>query len=183
VIRYKSGSKNLGCFYSKKVIYYNNINRISLYKKATRTGVFAAFPFNLDYSLERDIMALKQNYKEKLELKKNAMLAAGLVSERFPAVSSILFRMTYYQRTADPVLMKRTINFAPTNYACFHLECMRDECTEGGFDLTPVVAGLIKNNKKSVSGKIVCSGKSEDLRHGHASIAYEVSVQYNKTAK
>jgi len=128
-------------------------------------------------------MALKQNYKEKLELKKNSMLAAGLVSERFPDVASIMFRMTYYQKTADPVLMTRTISFFPTNYACFHLECMREECTDGGFDLAPVVAGLVKKNKKSVSGKIVCSGKNEDLRQGHASIAYEVSIQYNKTSK
>jgi hypothetical protein len=132
---------------------------------------------------ERDTMAIKQNYKEKLELKRNTMLAAGLVSDRFPAVANIMFRMTYYQRTADPILMKRTISFSPTNYACFHLECMREGCTDGGFDLTPVVASLVKNNKKSVSGKIVCNGKSEDLRHGHASIAYEVSVQYNKAAK
>jgi len=128
-------------------------------------------------------MALKQNYKEKLELKKNSMLAAGLVSERFPDVASIMFRMTYFQKTADPVLMTRTISFFPTNYACFHLECMREECTDGGFDLAPVVAGLVKKNKKSVSGKIVCSGKNEDLRQGHASIAYEVSIQYNKTSK
>ena len=128
-------------------------------------------------------MALKQNYKEKLELKKNNMLAAGLVSERFPAVASIMFRMTYFQKTADPVLMTRTISFFPTNYACFHLECMREECTNGGFDLAPVVAGLVKHNKKSVSGKIVCNGKNEELLRGHASIAYEVSIQYNKTAK
>jgi hypothetical protein len=133
--------------------------------------------------LERNIMSVKQNYKEKLELKKNTMLAAGLVSERFPAVSSIMFRMTYYQRTADPILMKRTISFSPANYACFHLECMREECTDGGFDLTPVVAGLVKNNKKSVSGKIICNGKSDDLPRAHASIAYEVSIQYNKQAK
>lgn len=128
-------------------------------------------------------MALKQNYKEKLELKKNSMLAAGLVSERFPDVASIIFRMTYFQKTVDPVLMTRTISFFPTNYACFHLECMREECTDGGFDLAPVVAGLVKHNKKSVSGKIVCNGKNEDLRHGHASIAYEISIQYTKSGK
>ena len=128
-------------------------------------------------------MALKQNYKEKLELKRNNMLAAGLVSERFPQVSNIMFRMTYYQRTVDPVLMTRTISFLSTNYACFHLECLREECIDGGFDLAPVVAGLVKTNKKSVSGKIVCNGKNEELSHGHASIAYEVSIQYNKSAK
>ena len=128
-------------------------------------------------------MALRQTYKEKLEQKRNTMMAAGLVSDRYPAVSNILLRMTYYQSTADPVLMTRTMSFSPSNYACFHLDCVRDECTNGGFDLAPVVAGLVKHKKKSVSGKIVCSGKNEDLRQGHASIAYEVSVQYNKQAK
>ncbi len=150
--------------------------------KAVRTGVFAAFSFGI-WPSERDTMALKQNYKEKLELKRNAMLAAGLVSERFPAVSNIMFRMTYFQRTLEPVLMTRTLSFSPTNYACFHLDCMREECTNGGFDLAPVVAGLVKNKKKSVSGKIICRGKNSDLRHGHASIAYEVSIQYSKRAK
>jgi hypothetical protein len=50
-------------------------------------------------------MIRKQSYKEQLEVKKNIMLAAGLVSERFPGVANIEFRMTYYQKTADPVLM------------------------------------------------------------------------------
>jgi hypothetical protein len=128
-------------------------------------------------------MPPRQNSREKMELKRNTMLAAGLVSERFPGVSNIMFQMTYYQKTADPVLMTRTMSFSPANYACFHMECMRDECTDGGFDLMPVVTGLVKNNKKSVSGKIVCNGKNEELRHGHASIAYEVSIQYSKAAK
>ena len=120
---------------------------------------------------------------EKQELKKSAMLAAGLVSERMPHVSSIMLRMTYFQKTSDPVLMKRTVHFLPSDYACFRMDCMREECTNGGFDLTSVVASLAKNRKKSVAGKIVCNGKSESLRVGHASIAYEVSIEYNKQAK
>jgi hypothetical protein len=63
------------------------------------------------------------------------------------------------------------------------MDCMREECTNGGFDLTSVVAGLVKDHKKSVKGKIVCNGKSETLRFGHASISYEVSIQYNKQVK
>jgi len=128
-------------------------------------------------------MTHKQSYMEKLELKKNKMLAAGLVSERYPGVSSIVFRMTYYQKTSDPVLMTRTVNFIPTDYACFHMDCMREECCNGGFELTPVVTGLIKNLKKTVKGKIVCNGKSESLPNGHASIAYEVSIQYSQQTK
>lgn len=128
-------------------------------------------------------MANKQSYMEKQELKRSVMLAAGLVSERFPGVSGIVFRMTYYQRTSDPVLMVRTVNFFPTDYACFRMECMREECANGGFDLTPVVAGLVKNRKKSVKGKIVCNGTNETLRPGHASISYEVTIQYHKQVK
>ncbi len=125
-------------------------------------------------------MQHKQNYMEKLELKRQGMLAAGLVSDRFPEVSSIVFRMTYYQKTSDPILMVRTVNFFPTDYACFRMDCMREECTNGGFDLASIVSSLVKTRKKSVKGKIVCNGKNENLRPGHASIAYEVSVQYNK---
>jgi hypothetical protein len=63
------------------------------------------------------------------------------------------------------------------------MECMREECTDGGFDLTRVVDGLVKNRKRSVKGSIVCRGKGEALRHGHASISYEVSIEYSKQAK
>jgi hypothetical protein len=126
----------------------------------------------------------KQSYIEKQELKKKSLLAAGLVSERMPTVSSIVLRMTYLQRaTYEPVLMKRTVHFRPTDYACFHMDCMREECTNGGFDLTSVITGLVKSRKKSVAGKIACSGKSEGLRLGHASIAYEVSIEYHKQRK
>jgi len=128
-------------------------------------------------------MSVKQNYKEKMELKRGVMLAAGLVAERLPGVSNIIFRMTYYQRTSGPVLMKRTMNFFPTDYACFRMDCMREECTNGGFDLTGVVDDLVKSRKKSAKGNIMCRGKSETLRHGHASISYEVSVEYDKQAK
>ncbi|HUI46990.1 MAG TPA: hypothetical protein VL122_13515 [Nitrospirota bacterium] len=128
-------------------------------------------------------MPSNQNYKEKMEIKKNAILASGRVSERLPDVASIVFRMTYYQRAAGPVLMTRTVNFVPTDYACFHLDCTREECTNGGFDLAPVVANLVKRRKKSVKGNLSCRGKSESLRFGHASIAYEVSIEYNKRSK
>ena len=128
-------------------------------------------------------MPSNQNYKEKLEIKKNAILSSGRVSERLPDVSSIVFRMTYYQRTAGAILMTRTVNFVPTDYACFHLDCTREECTNGGFDLAPVVANLVKSRKKSGKGNLSCRGKSESLRFGHASIAYEVNIEYNKRSK
>lgn len=126
-------------------------------------------------------MRYRQSYKEKLEIERAALAATGLVSERYSGVSSIEFHMTYYHRGLDPVLMERTLSFLPADYAGFHMKCMEDGCTDGGYDLAPVVAGLVKSCKKSVKGKIFCHGTNDTL--GHASIAYEVNIRYNKQVK
>lgn len=126
-------------------------------------------------------MRYRQSYKEKRELEQAALVATGLVSERYSGLSSIEFRMTYYRIGLNSVLMTRTLSFSPADYAGFHLKCMEDGCMDGGFDLAPVVAGLAKSHKKSIKGKLFCRGTNHVL--GHASIAYEVNVQYNKQAK
>lgn len=123
-------------------------------------------------------MLRKQSFIEKQERKQKALLAAGLVADRFPGVASIAFRLTYYQKTAVPILMKRMVNFFPANYACFHLDCMREECTNGGFDLAPIVASLVKSRKTSAKGKLACAGKVKSRHEGHASIDYEVCIEY-----
>lgn len=123
-------------------------------------------------------MRNRQSYKEKLGLEKAALAASGLISERHAGVASIEFRMTYYKRGVDSVLMTRTLSFTPSDYAGFHLKCMEDGCTDGGYDLSPIVKSLTKTKKKSVKGKIFCRGKNHPL--GHASIAYEVSIQYSR---
>ncbi len=119
------------------------------------------------------------SYREKRELEKAALAAMGLVSERHAGISSIEFRMTYY-RCSDAVLMTRTLRFSPADYAGFHLKCMEEGCTGGGFDLAPVVAGLAKSHRKSVKGRLFCHGANYPV--GHASIAYEVNIQYDKQA-
>jgi hypothetical protein len=125
---------------------------------------------------KRRTMRRGQTYKEKLGLERAALAASGLVKERHAEVANIEFRMTYYKRGVDSVLMKRTLSFTPSDYAVFHLKCMEDGCTDGGYDLAPVVAGLAKSRKKSISGKIFCRGKNHSF--GHASISYEVTIQY-----
>jgi len=126
-------------------------------------------------------MRYRQSYKEKLELEKASLVAAGLISERYAGVSNIEFQMTYYQRGLHPVLMTRTLSFSPANYASFHIKCLQEGCADGGYDLAPVVAGLANSRKKTVKGKIFCHGTNDTV--GHASIAYEVNIQYSKPAK
>ena len=126
-------------------------------------------------------MRSKQSYKEKIEQERAVMAAAGLVSERYAGVSNIEFQMTYYQRGLRPVLMTRTLSFLPANYASFHIKCLHEGCTDGGYDLAPVVASLATSRKKTVKGKIFCHGTSDTV--GHASIAYEVNIEYSKPVK
>lgn len=125
-------------------------------------------------------MSHKQNYLEKTERNKQLKLEAGLISERFPEVSDIVMQMTYYQNAANPVLMSRTINFWPSHHAYFNMDCMKKDCLDGGFDLTSVVLDMIKHRKKSAKGKMKCNGSVTPPLSDHASIAYEISIIYNK---
>ena len=127
-------------------------------------------------------MAQRQNYIAKMDLKKQQQVAAGLVSERFPEVKGIVIQMTYFRKGLNPVLMLRTVNVFPNAYAYFNMDCMISGCTDGGFDLTPVISEMIKKHQKLRKGTLVCKGKSVDLPSDHANITYEVTIEFNKKA-
>jgi hypothetical protein len=126
------------------------------------------------------MMAYRQHDNEKKDLKEKHRRAAGLVSERFPQVSGIVIHLTYNHKAANPVLMERTIYVSPGSYAYFCMECMTRVCENGGYDLTPVIANMIRSRNKSGKGKMVCTGENGDLPRDHASISYEVTVNYKK---
>lgn len=128
-------------------------------------------------------MANREEYLKKMELKNKAKLEAGLVSERFPNVTGIKIKMTYYHNSENPVLMERTINVFPSSYAYFNMDCMIRGCSGGGFDLNSIVAKQIKKKEKTSKGKMPCKGKIADLSSDHAHISYDISVQYNKRTK
>jgi hypothetical protein len=128
-------------------------------------------------------MINRQEHLANKEIQKQKKLAAGLISERFPEVSSIVIHMTYHQKLSNHVLMVRTVNFSPISHAYFNLECLTKKCINGGFELTRVIANMIKKHKKSDNGKTVCRGKNDSLASGHARISYEISIKYNKKSK
>jgi hypothetical protein len=72
--------------------------------------------------------------------------------------------------------LSRVINFLPGSYALFRIECLNRECSEGGFDLSEVITGMIRNRRGSAKGSLSCEGKSPSANH--STIAYEVSIQY-----
>ena len=99
---------------------------------------------------------------------------AGSVATRFPEVASIIMNMTYNQKGAKSIL--RTFHFTPDSYAFFVINCLRQDCVDGGFDLTEVITAMIKDRKADAKGTLSCKGT--DSSSGHSDIVYEVAIQY-----
>jgi hypothetical protein len=127
-------------------------------------------------------MANRQNYLAKIQLNRGKKIAAGLVSEVFPQVSGMVINMIYYQKVTSPILMLRTVNVFPTSYAYFDMECKIKGCENGGFNLTSVIANMVKSRKTSAKGKMLCAGKNGALSTGHASVSYEINIRYSAGA-
>jgi hypothetical protein len=125
-------------------------------------------------------MVNRSKHIAKMDMKKESMLASGLVSERYPEVSGIVIHMTYCKKAADQILLARTVNFFPSSYAFFNLGCMIKDCLQDGLDFTSLIANLVEKHKKSGCGKIVCDGEKDALAPDHGTISYEISIEYNK---
>lgn len=99
---------------------------------------------------------------------------AGFVAKHFPEVASIVINMMYNQ-TGIQKSLPRMINFFPSSYAIFRVDCLSSGCVDGGFDLTQVIAAMIRNRRETAKGDLSCeSGTSPD----HSAIVYEVAIQY-----
>jgi hypothetical protein len=118
------------------------------------------------------------NYKKneaKLE-RMQKRVDAGSVAARFPDVARIVISMTYNQKGIKALL--RTINFAPSSYAFFRVDCLSKDCVDGGFDLTKVITAMVRNHTEASNGTLSCEGN--DPSSGHSDIVYEVAIQYTQ---
>ena len=125
-------------------------------------------------------MATREDYLARIEMREKKKIAAGLVSDCFPGVSDMVIKMTYYHKAKNPVLMIRTVNISTSSYAYFTMQCMNKKCTNGGFELTPVINDMVKNHDITQKGTLVCCGDNDTISPDHASISYEISISYYK---
>lgn len=99
---------------------------------------------------------------------------AGSVATNFPEVANIVMNMTYKQSGAKSIL--RTFHFTPNSYAFFVVNCLRQDCVDGGFDLSQVITEMIRSRRVAGKGELSCKGT--DLATNHSDIVYEVAIQY-----
>jgi hypothetical protein len=104
-------------------------------------------------------------------------LDAGFVAARFPEVANIAITMTYNQRGTQQSL-SRVVQFFPDSYALFKIDCLTRECVDGGFDLTQVITGMIRNRRDTATGALSCEGEGPSANH--STIAYEVAIRYTQ---
>lgn len=122
-------------------------------------------------------------YREKCDARMERTqqrLDSGLISKRFPEVSSIVVDMEHHRNGISAILILRTLNFSSGSHAYFHVECLnRDckDCTEG-FNLDQVVAAMVRSHAFSREGQLDCEGNG--LTSSHVNISYKVTIQYNE---
>jgi len=101
-------------------------------------------------------------------------LDAGLLSKHFPEVASIVISMVYNQTGSRTV--RRTLNFYPGSCALFRVDCLSDDCVNGGFDLAWIISDMVRNRSAASKGELGCDDSGP--RPGHSNIVYEVAIQY-----
>ena len=113
--------------------------------------------------------------KEKARLKQEA----GLISGRFPDVSSIVVDMKHHKKGISATLLSRTLNFSPDSFAYFQIECLNKDCKDcgGEFDFEKIVSLMVRNRALSKEGELGCDGNG--ITSGHINISYKVTIQYN----
>jgi len=122
-------------------------------------------------------------YREKCDARMERTqqrLDAGLISKRFPEVSSIVVDMKHHRKGIIAILLLRTLTFSSGSYAYFHVECLNRDCKDcaEGFDLEQVVAAMVRSHAFSREGELDCGGNG--LTSGHVNIHYTVTIQYNE---
>lgn len=112
---------------------------------------------------------------EAREERKRQVLATGLMSERFPGVSSIVVTVNYGRGTHSAVL--RTLNFYPGSHACFRISCLSKGCDDGGLDLTHSIHRMIGRRDTVAKGELSCDNKDAAIEHPH--VDYQVTITYS----
>lgn len=84
--------------------------------------------------------------------------SSATLSELYPDFRKITLFVAFEEADSESEPHYQQIIFTPDTEAIFRLDCSRDACVGGGFDFTPVVDAMVKNQESRVHGKLACEG-------------------------
>ena len=84
--------------------------------------------------------------------------AHATISDLYPEVRRLTLFIAFQEADAESEPNYQQIIFTADTEAVFRLDCSRDHCAGGGFDLTPLVDEMMKNHESMAHGKLSCEG-------------------------
>jgi hypothetical protein len=80
------------------------------------------------------------------------------LSELYPDVGRITLFVAFEEADSESEPNYQQIIFTADTQAVFRLDCSREECAGGGFDFTPIVDAMVRNQESRVHDKLACEG-------------------------
>src|SRR3954462_12903192 len=80
------------------------------------------------------------------------------ISEIYPDVERITLFVAFEVADQESEPNYQQIIFTTETKAVFRLDCSRDECVAGGFDLAAVVDEMVKSGESRIHGRLTCDG-------------------------
>lgn len=80
------------------------------------------------------------------------------LSELYPDLGRLLLFIAFEEADSESEPNYQQLIFTPETQAIFRFDCSREECVGGGFDLTEIVAEMVRNKESRVQGNLECEG-------------------------
>lgn len=75
-------------------------------------------------------------------------------------VRSVQIDMTFVTDSGvREVDRKTSVYSVPSKYAAFDVHCFRDQCIDGGFDLSDIVFSMLQSREVKKRGRLTCQGR------------------------
>ena len=84
--------------------------------------------------------------------------AHATISELYPDLRRITLFVAFEEADSESEPNYQQIIFTAETEVVFRLDCSRDACVGDGFDFTPIIDNMVKNQESMSHGRLECEG-------------------------
>lgn len=132
--------------------------------------------------MNRRYMTTKENNKRKQEHRCHRESNLITLSEKFPDIANIKILYTNQHKSIfSSREEKKERDISPDKLADFVIDCLNDECSSSGFDLSDDIYSMRREHKIELTNKIDCEGQEApdhpEQRCG-GTLEYTIKITY-----